>query len=413
MKRVRVILALMTAYALFAVLLNSVGTVILQSIETWGVSKTQASTLEAFKDLPIAVASFTLASFLPRFGYRASMIAGLLLVGSVCALVPLLDAFWAMRLLFLAIGVSFAVTKVAVYATVGLLTDTAAEHASLLNLIEGVFMLGVLGGYWLFSGFIDAARPGSSGWLGVYWVLAGAAGFAILLLLGGRFDESAAHRDASRPMEEAGRMLGLFRKPLTAIFVACVFFYVLIEQGLGTWLPTFNRELLGLSAPMSVQAASIFAVGLAAGRLAAGLLVRRTGWYPLLVGCLVGLAALIVVALPLAEASGGARVERWADAPVAAFVLPLAGLFMAPIYPAINSAILSALPRPDQAGMVGLIVVFSALGGTTGSLIVGRVFAATGGVAAFYLLLLPVTAVLFCITILRRLAAAERPYAPA
>jgi cbb3-type cytochrome oxidase subunit 3 len=40
--------------------------------------------------------------------------------------------------------------------------------------------------------------------------------------------------------------------------------------------------------------------------------------------------------------------------------------------------------------MVGLIVVFSALGGTTGSLIVGRTFSAFGGTTAFYLLLVPI-----------------------
>ena len=81
-------------------------------------------------------------------------------------------------------------------------------------------------------------------------------------------------------------MLALVTRPLTLIFVASIFLYVLIEQGVGSWLPTFNREILHLSAPMSVQAASIFAVSLAAGRLGAGVVVRRTGWFRLLIGCL-------------------------------------------------------------------------------------------------------------------------------
>ncbi len=57
----------------FAILLNSVGTVILQSIYTFGVDKPQASLLELFKDLPIAITSFLVASFLPLLGYRRSM----------------------------------------------------------------------------------------------------------------------------------------------------------------------------------------------------------------------------------------------------------------------------------------------------------------------------------------------------
>ncbi|MDB5703692.1 MAG: major Facilitator Superfamily protein [Sphingomonas bacterium] len=400
----RLKLAILLSYAIFAVLLNSVGTVILQSIEHFHVDKIAASTLEGFKDLPIAIASFLLASFLPRFGYRRGMMAGLSLVGAACLLMPVLDSFWMTRLLFLAVGIGFALTKIGVYSFVGLLTDTPRGHASLLNVIEGVFMLGVLSGYWLFSAFIDAANPASPAWLGIYWWLAGACAVAVLLLLCSPYDESAAREAEPRSTrEDFTAMLALAARALTLVFVLSIFLYVLIEQGIGSWLPTFNRELLGLSAPMSVQAASIFAVGLAAGRLAAGAALRRIGWYPLLTGCLVAMAVLILVALPLAEARHGAPVTSWVHAPIAAFVFPLIGLCMAPIYPALNSAILSAMPRTAQSAMVGLIVVFSALGGTTGSFIVGRTFALTGGTWAFYLLLVPIGGVFLAMRALERL----------
>jgi fucose permease len=225
-----------------------------------------------------------------------------------------------------------------------------------------------------------------------------------MLLLSTSFDESASREAGeSRPLRaEFAQMFAMAVKPLTMVFIASVFLYVLIEQGIGTWLPTFNRQLLGLSAPMSVQAASIFAVGLAAGRLGAGVIVRRTGWFPLLVACLLAMAALVLVALPLADADSGRVVTRWIDAPIAAFVFPLIGLFMAPIYPSLNSAILSAMPRTSHAAMVGLIVVFSALGGTTGSLVIGRAFAAIQGATAFYLILIPIFVLLGTISLLRK-----------
>jgi hypothetical protein len=50
-------------------------------------------------------------------------------------------------------------------------------------------------------------------------------------------------------------------------------------------------------------------------------------------------------------------------------------------------------------------VVFSALGGTTGSLIIGRTFAAFGGTGAFYLLLIPIGGVFLSMTRLRTLVA--------
>jgi len=402
-------LAILISYAIFAILLNSVGTVILQSIEHFHVTKVAASTLEGFKDLTIAVASFLLASLLPRLGYRRGMMVGLALVAMACALMPLLDSFWMTRLLFLSVGIGFALTKVGVYSFVGLLTDSPAGHASLLNLVEGVFMFAVLGGYWLFSNFIDPANPGSASWLQVYWWLAGAAIFNVALLATTPFDESAA-RDAAHPSslaEDFTAMLRLAMLPATLIFVLSIFLYVLIEQGVGSWLPTFNREMLGLSAPMSVQAASIFAVGLGLGRLGAGAVVGRTGWYPLLCVCLAATAALILVALPLAGQHHGPPIQHWRDAPAAAFVFPLVGFFMAPIYPALNSTILSAMPQTRQSAMVGLIVVFSALGGTTGSLIIGRTFAAIGGSGAFYLLLIPILGVFLAMTRLRKLVESE------
>jgi FHS family glucose/mannose:H+ symporter-like MFS transporter len=396
--------ALALAYLVFAVLLNSVGAVILQSGEYFHVGKVAASTLEASKDLTIAVVSFFVASYLPRLGYRHGMIAGLVLVGLACVAMPLLDAFWMARMLFVAVGIGFAVVKVGAYSAIGLLAPTPREHASLLNLIEGVFMLGVLGGFWLFSAFIDPGHPGSGRWLHVYWWLAGGCAASALLLVLARLDESAAGGSlpAPSPVAALRAMRALAFEPVTLAFIPAVFCYVLIEQGIGSWLPTFNRQLLNLSAPLSIQAASIFAGGLAIGRLGAGAIVRKMGWYQLLIGCLVGMGALILVALPLARMTHGAPVAHWADAPWAAIVFPLVGVFMAPIYPAINSAVLSAMPPARQSTMVGLIVVVSALGGTTGSLIVGRTFALAGGTWAFYLLLVPLAALLAAVVALRR-----------
>ena len=398
------IVALALTYAVFAVLLNSVGTVILQSIESFHVTKVAASSLEGFKDLSIAATSFLLAAQLPRFGLRRAMIVALALVAVACLAMPLFPGFWTTRLLFLAVGVAFGVTKVSVYSFVGLLTEDSARHASLLNVIEGVFMLGVLSGYWIFAAFIDPTDPGSRQWLNVYYVLAAVSLVALVLLAVTPYDESAVDEPAAAPQgagQKFAEMVALAWRPLSLSFIAAIFCYVLVEQGIGSWLPTFNRELLGLSAPMSVQAASIFAVCLAAGRLGAGVIVRRTGWFPLVLGCLVGMAVLIVAVLPLAAAHHG-QVTSWAGAPIAAFLFPAIGLMMAPIYPALNSAILSSMAPREQPAMVGLIVVFSALGGTTGSFVVGHIFAMFQGTIAFYVLLIPIAALAVASTMVRR-----------
>ena len=100
MSRFMVIAAIAISYYVFAILLNSVGTVILQSINSFDISKPEASTLEGFKDLSIAIVSFLVASFIPRVGYKLSMLLGLALVAVACALTPSIASFWFIKVLF-------------------------------------------------------------------------------------------------------------------------------------------------------------------------------------------------------------------------------------------------------------------------------------------------------------------------
>src|SRR3546814_5417885 len=95
MARTRLIAALSLTYVAFAMLLNSVGTVILQSISSFDVTKPQASSLEGFKDITIAIVSFATASYLPRFGLRNSLIAALALALLACLVMPLIGSFGA------------------------------------------------------------------------------------------------------------------------------------------------------------------------------------------------------------------------------------------------------------------------------------------------------------------------------
>lgn len=73
----RVKLSLLLNYFVFAILLNSVGTVILQVQNNYNVSASSASVLEAFKDLTIALVSFIVASYITRIGYKRSMLFAL------------------------------------------------------------------------------------------------------------------------------------------------------------------------------------------------------------------------------------------------------------------------------------------------------------------------------------------------
>lgn len=392
------IAALGFAYAVVGILMNSVGVVILQSIQHLGATKLQGSALEACKDLSVVAASFLLATRVARFGFRRAMIGTLLVMAATCLAVSFADSFVAMQALFVMTGLSFGVVKVATYSTIGLLARDPADHASITGTIEGVFMIGVLAGLWIFAGFIGADVTGQ-GWLRVYWLLAGLCATGALAWFLVSLDESAAQApDATAGWRE---MLSLAVLAATVVVLAALFFYVLIEQGVGSWLPTFNREVLHLPAAMSVQMSTIFLAALATGRLASGLVLRRFHWLPVLLTCLAAIAILIVTSLPLARGVTPRMDIGWANAPVAAYIFPLLGFFLAPIYPTICSVALSALPRPSHPAMIGLIVIFSALGGTLGSFITSLLFQHLSGAFAFYFLLVPIGLIALLLPVIR------------
>jgi fucose permease len=402
MSRLLVIVAIAACYFMFAIMLNSVGTVILQSINSFGISKPDASTLEGFKDLSIAFVSFFIASFIPRIGYKIALLIGLLLAAGACLLTPVWGDFIAIKVLFACIGISFALVKVSVYSLVGQLTHDTRSHSSLLNTIEGIFMLGVLSGYWIFSAYIDPDAPTSLEWLNVYYPLAAGLFITACIVLFSPIQKTPVVSQPNGLTQEFVEMLKLAYKPLVLVFVLSVFLYVLIEQGIGTWLPTFNSEVLHLPVDVSVQITSIFAAMIAIGRLMAGQILKFVNWYLFLNICIAMMAVLMLLSLPLADDIDATAVTGIFNAPIAAYLLPIAGLMMAPIYPIINSVMLSSLEKAKHAQMTGLIVVFSALGGTTGSIITGIVFDTFGGKNAFYLSLLPMALLAFTLFFFRK-----------
>jgi FHS family glucose/mannose:H+ symporter-like MFS transporter len=404
MTNFRIKLSIFINYFLFAILLNSVGTVILQVQRYFHVEELSASVLEPCKDLSIAIASFIVASFIAKIGYKKSMLLSLALMTLACLIIPLVKTFIAVKLLFIVTGACFGLIKVSVFGTIGLITKDEKEHISMMNFIESFFMIGILTGYFIFSHFIDDKDASSSRWFKVYYVLALLSAVAFLLLLISPLNESAAKTSESiNAKEDVMGMFKLIVLPVVISFVVCAFVYVLIEQSIMSWLPTFNNKVLQLPSSISIQIASILAASTAAGRFLAGLVMKRFNWLAVLTMCLLGAAILVLVALPLSKGVNGKDVTSWSQLPLAAYVFPLIGFFIAPVYPAINSIILSSLPKTKHGAMSGLIVVFSALGGTLGSLTTGFIFQKYGGEAAFYFSLIPIAILITALFIFRRI----------
>lgn len=400
MKKSTVKIAMYLNYFVFAILLNSVGIVILKSQANYGVDELQASILEAYKDLPIAIVSFLVASFLPRIGYKKAMLIGLGLVTFACVSMYFGNSFSAAKILFATVGVSFALIKVSVYSLIGTVTENQKEHNSLMSSIEGVFMIGIALAYFLFPAFNSETNPDA--WLNVYWLLAGISLVSFGFLFFTKF-ENQTEIPGVNLADDFAQMFKLFAKLLTVVFVISAFLFVMIEQGIMSWLPTFNSKVLHLPQNISIMMASILAVTLAIGRLLAGIITKKINWIWVLSFCIAMAMLIVIFVLPKTVGLEVKEINSLGDIPIIGFAFPLVGLFIAPIYPLLNSVVLSALPQKLHSSMTGLIVVFSALGGTLGSRIIGYLFKNEGPENAFYYTLIPMFLLLLSFFILKKL----------
>lgn len=393
--------ALHLNFFVFAILLNSVGIVILKSINNYGVSEIKASTLELFKDMPIAIISFVFASFIPRIGYKRIMLIALGIVSLGLIQMYFGNSFTSSQILFALVGSTFALIKVGVYGSMGLVTTAEKEHNALMSTVEGTFMFGVASAYFLFPAFNTSGQPNA--WLNVYLLLIALVVLAALFLA--RIPELPKPELKVSLAQEFKAMFGLIVKLLVIVFVISAFFYVMAEQGIMTWLPTFNEKVLNLSEDNSIRMASILALTLGVGRILGGRLSERFHWSTVLIGAIAGAMVLVAFVLPQAldaeVRDGGIRIF---GLPLIAFIFPLVGLFIAPIYPLLNSVVLSALPKNLHSPMTGLIVLFSATGGTLGSRITAYFFERLGG-GAFYFTLVPMSLLLVAVLLLKRLTA--------
>jgi len=391
MKNFNIKAVLFLNYFVFAILLNSVGTVILQVQQNFGISKSSASVLEGFKDLPIAICSFILASFLPKIGIKNSMLTALFLVSGMCFVMPFANDFWFFKLLFTIVGISFALIKISVFTSIGLVTNTDKEHSSFMGFLEGFFMIGVLAGNVLFSLFIDDHNPKSTQWMNVYWVLGALSALSFLFLFFSKLNESEARSEKTDLLGDLKNSISLFSYKKVLFFLLCAFLFVLVEQSFQTWTPTFYKEILKLPTSMSIQAGAVLAGAFALGRFLSGFFSKKFSWIYVVSFCVIGFAISILLVLPLTHNIQISEGTGWFNAPLVVYLFPLMGGLLAPIYPSINSVILASIPKYLHSAMSGLIVVFSAIGGTIGSMITGFVFQEFSGQQAFYLSLIPLS----------------------
>jgi fucose permease len=326
--------------------------------------------------------------------HKKGMLMALALVFAGCLGMYWGNSFTSVRILFACVGISFAVIKVSVYSMIGLITNSDKEHKSVLSSIESFFMIGIASGFLAFPLFYSDTDPNA--WLRIYLVLAALIAVSFLILLFSKFNIQY-QIPGTNIKDDFIEMIKLLKRPLVLVFAIAAFMYVMTEQGIMSWLPTFNQKVLLLPEKLSVTMAVILMLSIALGRYICSLLVKRMSWIVLLCSCLTGAALMVLFVLPQTQNMPQLEIHSLRDVPVIAYVFPLIGFFLAPIYPLVNSFVLSSTEKVYHSPMASLLVFFSAVGGTLGSRLVGYLFKNIGGQKAFYFSLVPMAILFICI----------------
>lgn len=395
----RVKLVLFATVVLVAILLNGVGPVILQMTTQLGIPKRTAGLLEAMKDLPAAFFAIAIGSYLPRLGYRRSMLIALAGLAGGCAYMAALGTFASAFVLFLCVGLSTVLIRLTMLGVLALIALDKREHMSLLGAIDGAVMLGVLFGHWLFSIFIGS-DPSNPDWLRIFWLLMAASIAIFILVVYTRLPEFPVSHLGNEQMSTGRKLAAAARSPILLLFGACMVAYQMVEQGVGSWLPTYNHQVLGMPAQTSVQVAGLFAASLAIGRFAAGALLRKTPWITVLaIGTLA--AIVLIISAQVVAARGVGPISGWRDIGAGALLIPCIGLFIGPLYPTLVSIVLTAAPARLHDATSSFIWLFTALGGTFGSFLVGTIYQGFGGRSAFLMLVIPLFVMFIGLFLLR------------
>lgn len=385
-------------FFLFAMLLNSVGIVILKAQKVYGINPLQASAIEAFKDLPIAIAAFFVASIISRIGYKTSMLIALGLITLSQLLLYYGNSYYLVLVLFASIGFSFALIKISVYTLIGLVSETKNEHASLLSWVEAIFSFGVVFMFLFFPFFNNPDVEDA--WLNAYLVLSLLSIILFFWLLVTPFNLKTPQIDTSY-LKEFKRFVILNRNIVVVIFLLSTFFFVAIEQGVMSWLPTFNNLGAQLQENLAILTAGSFTLSIAIGRVVNSFVVKKYNPFSILFTCIILSEFIIYYGIPVTLSVDLEGVNSLFDIPLKFYTFSLVGFFLAPIYPNLNSVILSSTPVSLHSHMTGLIIIFSAVGGTLGSRFVGYLTNEFGVIYAFDRMFIPIAMLFLCVLMLK------------
>ena len=366
-------------FAMFAMTTDSVGIIIPQIIRTFKLSLTAAGTFQYATMAGIAVAGFLLGHLADRYGRKTTIVAGLTLFAASSYLFIAGSSFLFFCALMALSGAAIGIFKTGALALIGDISQSTAEHTSIMNTVEGFFGIGSIIGPALLAKLLKRSVP----WQWLYVIAGSMCVLLILTALRVQYPTRAAAAEGTNPQA----VLAVSKNPFVLLFSLGAFLYVAVESAIYVWMPTLFEGYHGPGEWIAVYSISIFFLLRAGGRFLGAWMLTKLAWSSALTVCSGAILACFG-----ASVAGGVH---WA-----VYALPLSGLFMSVIYPTVNSKGISCVPKSTHGAAAGVILFYTCLSAVLAPLAIGAISDAMGGPIYGFILATGFAALLFAGTLL-------------
>ena len=344
-------------FAMFAMTTDSVGLIIPEIVKTFGLSLTAAGSFQYFTMTGIALAGFFLGQLADRYGRKATIVVGLSLFSASSYLFLAGSSFPFFCVLMALSGAAIGIFKTGALALIGDISQSTAEHTSIMNTAEGFFGVGSIIGPALLSQLLNRQVP----WQWLYVIAGSMCVLLILIALRVQYPRQLLTAENKNTVSVSAVMKNRF----VLLFSLGAFLYVAVEAAIYVWMPTLLAGYEGPGQWIAIYSISIFFLLRAGGRFLGAWMLNTWSWSAVLSIC----SGVIFLCFSAAIAGG----VQWA-----VFSLPLSGLFMSVIYPTVNSKGISCVPKSAHGAAAGVILFYTCISAVLAPLAMGMVSDAMG-----------------------------------
>jgi fucose permease len=364
----RLILAAILAIFVYGMIASVAGTIVPDVAKRLSLSPEQVGYVFLAQAIGLIIASLLVGPLIDNKGKKTGLLLGFALIVIALLAVPNSTAYYMIMPFMLTLGLGGGIIVTAANA---LVSDISEERrASTLNLLNLFFGLGGLATPFIGANLLNH-NPTA-----LCYLIAGLAAATLLLHIFTAMPPPTGERGFK--FSEAGALLG---RPALFMLSLQLFLYVACEVGVWNWLVQ-HLEAQGIAHSTALNILSLgFALGLLMGRVVVSRILVR----------IPSPTVTLAAALLMTVTTFGMLQSN--DSTIAAVLVFLAGIAMAPVFPTTLAMVGDAFPRMTGTAM-GIAITSGWIGLAVSSPLIGAIAGQDPARIKTALLVLPAASVI-------------------